>query len=132
MERMEKALKEALAQALEEGVTQQELSAGAGVQQASISRFLSGEAGISGATFMRLVVFLGGELTFPGGITARRDEAGDGGELELARLRAELAAEKAMTARLERLLAMAVSGRGAANDASAAPAAGESAQRRAG
>ncbi len=119
MERMEKALKEALAQALEKGVTQQELSASAEVQQASISRFLSGEAGISGNTFMKLAIFLGGELTFPGGITARREEAG-GGE-ELVRLRAELAAEKAMTARLERLLAMALSGRGAAAEEPAAP-----------
>ena len=53
------------------------------------------------------------------GVTARREEAGDGGEL--ARLRAELAAEKAMTARLERLLAMALSGRGAAAEEPAAP-----------
>ena len=119
MERMEKALKEALAQALEKGVTQQELSSSDELQQASISRFLSGEAGISGNTFMKLAIFLGGELTFPGGITARREEAG-GGE-ELVRLRAELAAEKAMTARLERLLAMALSGRGAAAEEPAAP-----------
>lgn len=54
-----------------------------------------------------------------GGITARREEAGDGGEL--ARLKAELAAEKAMTARLERLLTTALSGRGAAAEPPAAP-----------
>lgn len=133
MKRLEASLKKAISSALKSrGMTQQELCNVAGVQQGSLSRFLRGVTGISGNSFMKLVVYLGGELTFPGVVAARPgDDARTRRELDVTR--AQLAAEKEKTAMLERLLATALSaGRGAGHGAADAPAAGEPAQRKAG
>ena len=119
MDSMTQALITAITTALENGATQQELASNAGISQGSVSKFLAGKT-LASDNFARLALTLGGELTFPGGITARREEAGT--NEELARLRAQLEAEREKTALLERLLTTALSaGRGAAAEPPAAP-----------
>lgn len=113
MDSMTQALKTAITTALENGATQQDLARDAGISQGSISKFLAGKT-LASDNFARLALALGGELTFPGGITARRETA-DALEKEIVSLRAQLAAAKETAKTLEGLLRDALtSGRRAA------------------
>lgn len=110
MDRMTSALMEAVRNAFENGMTQAELAQQAGIQQTSISKFMNGKTGLSSDSFARLAIFLGGELTFPGGITTKQTDSTLAVEKENARLAALLAAEKEKSELLESLLRDAMSG----------------------
>ena len=114
MDSMTQALKTAITTALENGATQQDLARDAGISQGSISKFLAGKT-LASDNFARLALALGGELTFPGGITTRRETAEADLEKEIVSLKAQLAAAKETAKTLEGLLRDALtSGRRAA------------------
>ena len=122
MDAMTQALITAITTALENGATQQDLASNAGISQGSVSKFLAGKT-LASDNFARLALTLGGELTFPGGITARRETAEADLEKEIVSLKAQLAAAKETAKTLEGLLRDALtSGRGAAAEPPAAEA----------
>lgn len=119
MDRITSALVEALRSELATGVTQAELAQKAGVSQGSISKFLAGKT-LTSDNFARLVIVLGGELTFSCNASASNKNMDL--NLENEKLRAELEAERAMTQRLESLLRDVMTGIRRTERASPVPA----------
>lgn len=109
MDRITNALVEALKEELAAGTTQAGIAQNAGVSQGSISKFLAGKT-LASDNFSRLAIFLGGELIFPKGETARSRDTDADLSLENERLRAELTATKQTVTTLESLLRAALTG----------------------
>ena len=78
------------------GVSQNAMANALGIQQASISKFLAGKMGISAETFLQLLLFVGGMVSFDKDAAVNEQCA-----KELAATRKELAAVRQRVIELE-------------------------------